>query len=800
MFCKSHLFIAASFILGGFLAARAAAQSPEIAYVSEGVRHWEACYLFGEGFEGRNLKVLALDPKDDRPAAEVVAEFMRHAPAPPAMPPAGVKPLTDRLRAVGPQAIACIYRDGWIKVLWAQTDQGTSPPYVTNRPRVFFLDHDAIEPGQIVRIVGRNLMADLFRPQTSVWLAPVEGGPAIEADAGFAEGDFQNHMNYEMDYILRARVPGDAPPGQYRVYVYVGHAGTLGVAGPLELAVTAPVKSAVTEVLASKFGVDGFDGKDQTEAILKAVSAAAGQTPSRVRFGPGTYLVSRPIQVPPGVSLVGPGWRLATIRSNPDRPFELKFPVDGPLPQSVKSWEPFFRQQRATPLVHVMSDSSITGLGFETRQGVSWGVLGANRGGPVRNVTIAQCRIEQPEAAWVSPKTGWVPSGGCICFLGPIERCEVSQCELRGVGGMSVIGPALHCRTSHNHYKPTTSRYGTSGMGWLLGKHCIVEYNHCEESNRGFTCGPWFGPIEQNLIYRNQVVDGGSMEGAGESVLFEGPEVGRDNWFGRPAAVGPDWLDVPEARLKPDQLAGRFALVMAGRGFGGFRRIRGNTDRRILLAEPWRVAPDGQSQVVVRQFFYENILLDHYGRDTLGGIEFYGGGLCNVVERFVALRTQMGVELFARHDAKDPERLATGPDYHTLVRGCRFDDGMGLHLWVHRQAGQLDETPPLLVGQRFIGCEFNRAASVFRNEVLERSDGGMHWWPKGAPAKVKAPPACRYAVISGCQFRPLPGVKPLDVESGCQGMVFWRNGLNGREESGAESFIEGSADGAVTFR
>jgi hypothetical protein len=144
-----------------------------------------------------------------------------------------------------------------------------------------------------------------------------------------------------------------------------------------------------------------------------------------------------------------------------------------------------------------------------------------------------------------------------------------------GVGGMGVIGgPAVQCRTRHNHYRPTTSRYGTSGMGWLIGQDCIVEYNHCEESNRGFTCGPWFGPVEHNLIYRNQVVDGGTMEGAGESVLFEGPEVGKDNWFGRPAAVGSDWLEVPEATLKPGVLAGRFALVMSGRGLGGFRRIR----------------------------------------------------------------------------------------------------------------------------------------------------------------------------------------------------------------------------------
>ncbi|HLX65160.1 MAG TPA: glycosyl hydrolase family 28-related protein [Planctomycetota bacterium] len=781
------------------LASNPDGNAPQITYVSEGARHWEACYLFGEGFQGRNLKVLAWDPKDNRPAAAVVAEFIRQGATPSAVPPAEARLLTDRLRAVSPQTIGCIYRDGWIKVLWVQTADGTSRPYVTNRPRMFFLDHETVEPGQVVRIVGRNLVANLYQPKTSVWLAPADGGEPIEADVGFAEGDFQNHLNYEMDYVLRVQIPGNAPSGSYRAYVYVGQAGALGVAGPLNLTVAKPQAVKVAELPVAKFGADGSGTQDDTESVLKAISEAARQTPARVLFGPGTYLVSRPIQVPPGVSLVGPGWQLATLRANPDRPFELKFPVDGPLAGSAKDYEPLFRQHRATPLIHVIADTTITGLRIETGHGCSWGVLGAGRRDAVHNVVITQCWVEQGEAAWISPKTGWVPAGGCLCFLGPTQQCTVSHCELRGVEGMSVIGPALRCLTSYNHYKPTIGRYGTSGMGWLLGKYCIVEYNHCEESNRGFTCGPWFGPLEQNLIYRNQVVDGGSVEGAGESALFEGVEAGSENWFGRPAAVGPDWLEVPEARLKPDQLADRFVVVMAGRGFGGFRRILSNTDKRITLSEPWTVQPDTQSQVVARQFFFENIILNQYGRDTLGGIEFFGGGLENVVEHFVGLRTKMGVEFNARQNVADTNRLVTGPEYHTLVRGCRFDDGMGINLGASRMADQMQQTPPLLVGQRFVGCEFNRATSIFNNSVLETTGGSVHWLPKAALLKVQSPPACRWEVFSGCHFQAVPGAKPLDFESGYQGMLFWDNSLNGQKESGAEHYIEGATDGAVGF-
>ena len=198
---------------------------PAITYVSEGVRHWEACYVFGEGFQAKGLQLLAWDPKDDRPARAIVADAVGRPPQPPTEPPEGAKRLTDRLQIVSPQAIACVYRDGWIKVLWAKTAAGVSKPYVTNRPKVFFIERTSVRPGQTVRIVGRNLLAHYWKPSTSVWLVPAAGGDAVEADVGYAEGDSQQHMNYEMDYIVRLRIPDDIPDGKYRAYVYVGQGG-----------------------------------------------------------------------------------------------------------------------------------------------------------------------------------------------------------------------------------------------------------------------------------------------------------------------------------------------------------------------------------------------------------------------------------------------------------------------------------------------------------------------------------------------------------------------------------------------
>jgi hypothetical protein len=155
------------------------------------------------------------------------------------------------------------------------------------------------------------------------------------------------------------------------------------------------------------------------------------------------------------------------------------------------------------------------------------------------------------------------------------------------------------------------------------------------------------------------------MHGAGESLLFEGPGVGQENWFGQPSHSGSDFIEVSDKTLKPDALAGRIALVVHGRGFGGFRRVKGNTETRITLVEPWAVQPDTQSWILVRQFFYANIILNQYGRDTLGGVEFYGGGLCNVVERFVGLRTG---ESWGRFGAVTSLQLYLASDM--LTGGC----------------------------------------------------------------------------------------------------------------------------------
>jgi len=308
-------------------------------------------------------------------------------------------------------------------------------------------------------------------------------------------------------------------------------------------------------------------------------------------------------------------------------------------------------------------------------------------------------------------------------------------------------------------------------MGWSIGVHCIVEGNVCENSNRGFTCGPWLGPVEQNFIARNGVLHGGSVEGAGESFLFEGPGCGRENWLGTPSAVGADWLEQADQAWKPDVLKGRVALVVHGRGLGQWRRVASNAERRVTLAEPWAVRPDKTSLVVVRNFFMQNVLVNNYCRDAVGGIDFFGGALENTVERFIGQRSR-GVWWFGAHMADPAKRMPFGPTWFNEARNCRFLEGGGVALHANRRADMVVPAP-LLCGNRVQQCEFRHSPY----EASARMMLGFrkhHWLPYGDERRGSPPPALAWNALDTSHFTLHAGERGVSLDRETAGTLLWR--------------------------
>ena len=358
-------------------------------------------------------------------------------------------------------------------------------------------------------------------------------------------------------------------------------------------------------------------------------------------------------------------------------------------------------------------------------------------------------------------------------MLGYAKRCEVRGCRLQGMGGINLCNTGSKCRTIDNHFTPICGPFGTAGMGWMIGVNCIIEGNVCENSNRGFTCGPWLGPIERNFIARNGVINGGSVEGAGESFLFEGPDVGLENWFGSPSATGPDWLEQKDQQWKPDAVQGRVALVMSGRGLGQWRRILRNTENRVVLDRPWTVLPDRDSLVVVRQFFMQNVLLNNYCRDVIGGIDFYGGALENTVDRFVSQRAG-AVWWYAANVADPKQRLPMGPCWYNDARDCRFLEARGVAFETARRADRATAAP-LLLGNRVHRSEFYHSPCVTQSRML-LSLKQTTWLGDTDPRRGNPQPAIAYNALDSSQFTPHPGEQGIRFAPETAGMLLWQLG------------------------
>ena len=333
----------------------------------------------------------------------------------------------------------------------------------------------------------------------------------------------------------------------------------------------------------------------------------------------------------PGVDLKGANRATTFLVARPEK-FQGGFPAAG-LPEKARAAAAAFRHASERPMVYAVSDTTISDLSLRGNDDTGFNILMESPAGPVRNVTVTRCDLFNPRTPLVTKE--WLPAAAINTYGGG-ERIEISWCDLRAMNGIG--GGTRRCRTLYNTFSPPRGPYGTNQIGCQIGEECLIEGNVCREANRGYTCGPWGGPVQHNFIARNRFLDAGHVEGGGESILFECGEVGGENWLGHPASVGPSHVGQKDQKWPPHALKGRTAMVVAGRGFGQVRAVADNSESRVTLAHPWRIAPDADSWIVVRQFAYQNVLLNNLCRDTLQGIQM-SGQLDNVVNRFIGLRS-----------------------------------------------------------------------------------------------------------------------------------------------------------------
>ncbi len=216
-------------------------------------------------------------------------------------------------------------------------------------------------------------------------------------------------------------------------------------------------------------------------------------------------------------------------------------------------------------------------------------------------------------------------------------------------------------------------------------------------------------------------------------------------------------------------------MVVGGRGFGQVGTVADNTESGVTLTEPWRIAPDADSWIVVRQFAYQNVLLNNLCRDTLQGIQM-SGAVDNVIDRFIDLRSGIGV-WFPAFNGPKGERLYYSPSALNEVRNCIFTDTPSAVVFSgDRELAVLRQPFPLTFGNLVRGNQFIHGEVKSHGGVVANSS----WLAPDDVRRQDAPPHAGFNAFGGNSFDPLAGKPAFNFDKWTFGSPFWLNKVGER--------------------
>ena len=291
-----------------------AAEAPTISRTTEGVGPDEPIIVAGTALGDPRLRLMAWCPEGEsgRPMNGQVGL--------PTEPPKDARSCPIRCRSAG--GLVATAPSGGPMVLWAGAAGAWSNPYVVNRAIPYFCSPEPAAPGDVVSLYGRNLTADINHPDRAVHL--VLRDPKTGQDRTLAPGAAYGHQEAPL-YEVQFEVPAGLADGDYAVHLHSGAGGPLGWAAPFRLDVRGRVKRA--KVLRSAdIGARGDGVTDDTPALHKAIDAMRGSGGELV-LGPGRFILTKPLILPPGVTVRGCGMDTSVLAGATDGTFRSVFPA-----------------------------------------------------------------------------------------------------------------------------------------------------------------------------------------------------------------------------------------------------------------------------------------------------------------------------------------------------------------------------------------------------------------------------------------------------------------------------------------
>lgn len=176
-------------------------------------------------------------------------------------------------------------------LVWPQNDSGIGRPLKVNAPAVWWTDRGTLlagQPRQEIRFFGKSLSID-------------GRAPVVVGEYGNGERELLDVRDAN-PYEIRAELRTNLPAGiSCTFYVHNGTGGEYGWSAPITLETAEnPVfpEEALPVVRVENYGAVADDGLDDSDAIRRAIDAAAQLGGAVLQFGQGEYNVSQTIEIP----------------------------------------------------------------------------------------------------------------------------------------------------------------------------------------------------------------------------------------------------------------------------------------------------------------------------------------------------------------------------------------------------------------------------------------------------------------------------------------------------------------------
>ena len=580
-------------------------------------------------------------------------------------------------------------------------------PAAINRAEMWYVLPKTPSPGEVCEAYGRNLSHEHSEEKAWVYLKPKD-----RREMGiWAEVVAVNP--YKVDFVL----PADLPLGQYEVWAHNGHGGRYGWA-PLHARRAGTITPAYMKVVAphrwdgptfdiTRFGADGTDQADDSEAIAKALAKARETPNATVHFPAGTFFVTRtigPVTGPgeSGIRLSGEGRDKTFIKGMGEKSPGVLMHITGgkveirDLVLDVNELGEKKKFYRGADRGEHNPDHYVYLKKLDTwRDKVKrWKKKKKNRGKELPpelredqrpkmpsfpDVEARQKRVGRGKGKGVLIKKDVWKTGLVIvnCVLdaerrdidllkGGISDGLLDNCDI--VGQEIKLGVPAFARVRNCHF---FARADTGVVMYSYGGWCSsYTNNHVQDympntydtgQGRWWTVSAYGNRLENIYVGGNRSKDMTVNplhynQNSGEQIMWEFMKMNPPQ---KATAIEPDKL------VFAKKLSGKVkwysdAIIVAGKGLGQYRRVEDYdaASGTVTLSRPWDVLPDEDSLIQVgrpsrRMVVYGNYLdakpRAYQSEDHIAsaGVEPFGASLDLIVERNTFHELRTGIATFS---------------------------------------------------------------------------------------------------------------------------------------------------------